>query len=116
VERLTSLSIVPVKNNLANFLNCGNIIDNVASLKASRFFFLKRFEKLVTILLLYVTMQLCKLVANRVARCPVLHRTVRYFGSLFGIKMKVIPEMHVSGIFNLLVFSILLTICSKMIL
>lgn len=27
---------------------------------------------------------------TRVARCPVLNRTVRYFGSLFGIKMIVI--------------------------
>jgi len=37
VERLTSLSIVPDKNNLTNFLNYANIIDNVASLKP-RFF------------------------------------------------------------------------------
>src|SRR6218665_554969 len=28
----------------------------------------------------------------RVARCPVFDRTVRYFGSLSGIKMKVIPD------------------------
>jgi len=28
---------MPVKNNLAKFLNYGNIIDNVASLKASKF-------------------------------------------------------------------------------
>src|SRR6218665_1548512 len=29
---------------------------------------------------------------HRVARCPVFDRTVRYFGSLSGIKMKVIPD------------------------
>src|SRR6218665_1966931 len=32
------------------------------------------------------------LLACRVARCPVLHRTVRYFGSLSGVKMKEIPD------------------------
>ena len=31
-------------------------------------------------------------VVGRVARCPVFNRTVRYFGSLSGIKMKVIPD------------------------
>jgi len=29
---------------------------------------------------------------NRIARCPVFNRTDRYFGSLSGIKMKVIPN------------------------
>ena len=29
---------------------------------------------------------------TRVARCPVFNRTVRYFGSLSGIKMIVIPD------------------------
>ena len=29
---------------------------------------------------------------GRVARCSVFNRTVRYFGSLFGIKMAVIPD------------------------
>src|SRR6218665_2258077 len=28
----------------------------------------------------------------RVARCPVFNRTVRYFGSLSGIKMTIIPD------------------------
>src|SRR6218665_1713930 len=38
----------------------------------------------------------------RVARCPALNRTVRYYGYLSVEKIEVIPDMPLSGIFKFL--------------
>ena len=40
-------------------------------------------------------------IVNRVARCPVLYRTVRYLDQLSGIKTEAIPDMFLSGISDL---------------
>src|SRR5678815_4692 len=37
------------------------------------------------------------LLAFRVARCPVMNRTVRYLGNLSGQKFQTLPDMAVSG-------------------
>ena len=37
-------------------------------------------------------------VNRRVARCPVLYRTVQYLGQVSGIKTEAIPNMHLSYI------------------